>query len=161
MCLSASDCGQLCPYCHFQASLRDLLVPLRPGPVHSSKLALACPASQSLLTGSNLHPVLLIGSPLPPVVLDWSTRQLTDPLQSEKMVSVASSSATMDLTAVLPALVEGIAQEVGVDLGELKVILVGDETQLDAKPFQTLREQYHLISRLTSFVIQSLMLRSA
>ena len=32
------------------------------------------------------------------------------------MVSVASSSATMDLTAVLPALMEGIAQEVGVDI---------------------------------------------
>ena len=51
----------------------------------------------------------------------------------------------MDLTAVLPALMEGIAQEVGVDLGELKVILVGDETQLDVKPFQTLREQYHQV----------------
>ena len=54
--------------------------------------------------------------------------------QSEKMVSVASSSATMDLTAVLPALLEGIAQEVGVDVGDLKVILVGDETQLDVNP---------------------------
>ena len=61
------------------------------------------------------------------------------------MVSVASSSANMDLTAVLPALMEGIAQEVGVELGELKVILVGDETQLDVKPFQTLREQYHQV----------------
>ena len=47
------------------------------------------------------------------------------------MVSVASSSATMDLTAVLPALMEGIAQEVGVDVNDLKVIHVGDETQLD------------------------------
>ena len=44
------------------------------------------------------------------------------------MVSVASSSATMDLTAVLPALIEGTAQEVGVDMNELKMILVGDET---------------------------------
>ena len=51
----------------------------------------------------------------------------------------------MDLTAVLPALMEGIAQEVGVDMGDLKVILVGDETQLDVKPFQTLREQYHQV----------------
>ena len=49
----------------------------------------------------------------------------------------------MDLTAVLPALMEGIAQEVGVDMGDLKVILVGDETQVDVKPFQTLKEQYH------------------
>ena len=65
--------------------------------------------------------------------------------QSEKMVSVASGSATMDLTAVLPALMEGIAQEVRVDMGDLKVILVVDETQLDVKPFQTLKEQYHQV----------------
>ena len=51
----------------------------------------------------------------------------------------------MGLTAVLPALMEGIAQEVGVDMDDLKVILVGDETQLDVKPFQTLREQYHQV----------------
>ena len=61
------------------------------------------------------------------------------------MVAVASSSATMDFTAVLPALMEGIAQEVGVDMNELKVILVGDETQLDMKPFQLLKEQYHQV----------------
>ena len=61
------------------------------------------------------------------------------------MVSVASTSATMDLTAVLPALMEGIAQEVGVDVNELKVVLAGDETQLDVKPFQILREQYHQV----------------
>ena len=60
------------------------------------------------------------------------------------MVSVASSSATMDLTAVLPALMEGIAQEVGVDMNELKVVLVGEETQLDFKPFQILKEQYQV-----------------
>ena len=42
----------------------------------------------------------------------------------------------MDLTAVLPALMEGIAQEVGVDVNELKVVLVGDKTQLDVKPFR-------------------------
>ena len=40
---------------------------------------------------------------------------------------------------------EGIAQEVGVDINELKVVLVGDETQLDVKPFQLLRGQYHQI----------------
>ena len=51
----------------------------------------------------------------------------------------------MDLTAVVPALMEGIAQEVGVDMNELKVVLVGDETQLDVKPFQILKEQYHQI----------------
>ena len=50
----------------------------------------------------------------------------------------------MDLVAVLPALMEGIAQEVGVDVNELKVVLAGDETQLDVKPFQTLREKYRL-----------------
>ena len=48
----------------------------------------------------------------------------------------------MDLTAVLPALMERIAQEVGVDMNELKVVLVGDETQLDVKPFQILKERY-------------------
>ena len=52
----------------------------------------------------------------------------------------------MDLTAVArqlaPALMYGIAQEVGVDVNELKVILVGDESQVDLKPFQTLRSQY-------------------
>ena len=42
----------------------------------------------------------------------------------------------MDLTA---------AQEVGVDVNELKVVLVGDETQLDVKPFQILQEQYHQV----------------
>ena len=42
----------------------------------------------------------------------------------------------MDLTAVLPALMEGIAQEVGADVNELKVVLVGDETQLDVKRLQ-------------------------
>ena len=57
------------------------------------------------------------------------------------MTSVASS-ASMDLTAVVPALMQGIAQEVGVDLNELKVILVGDETQVDLEPFQTLKEQH-------------------
>ena len=61
------------------------------------------------------------------------------------MVSVASSSATMDLTAILPALMEGIAQEVGVGINDLKVILVGDETQLDVKPFQILKDQYHQV----------------
>ena len=61
------------------------------------------------------------------------------------MVSVASTSASMDLTAVVPASMEGIAQEVGVEIGELKVILVGDETQIDVKPFQTLKEQYRQV----------------
>ena len=40
---------------------------------------------------------------------------------------------------------EGIAQEVGVDMNELKVVLVGDETQLDVKPFQVPREHYHQV----------------
>ena len=57
------------------------------------------------------------------------------------MVSVAST-ASMDLTAVVPALMHGIAQEGGVDVNELKVILVGDEHQVDLKPFQTLQTQY-------------------
>ena len=46
------------------------------------------------------------------------------------MVSVASSPATMDLTVVLPALMEGLAQEVGVGMGDLKVILVGTRPSL-------------------------------
>ena len=45
----------------------------------------------------------------------------------------------MDLAAVVPALMRGIAQDVGVEVNELKVILVGDETQLDLKPLQTLK----------------------
>ena len=61
------------------------------------------------------------------------------------MVSGASTSTYMDLTAVVPALMEGIAQEVGVEMKEVKVILVGDETQIDVKPFQTLKEQYHQV----------------
>ena len=40
---------------------------------------------------------------------------------------------------------EGIAQKMGVDMGELKATLVGDETQPDVKPFQTLKEQYHQV----------------
>ena len=43
---------------------------------------------------------------------------------------------------VVPALIHGVAQEAGVEMNELKVILVGDETQVDLKPFQTLKEQY-------------------
>ena len=42
----------------------------------------------------------------------------------------------------VPALMHGIAQEVGVEVNEMKVILVGDETQVDLKPFQTLKEHY-------------------
>ena len=52
----------------------------------------------------------------------------------------------MDLTAAVPALMHGIAQEVGVDLNELKVILVGDEHQVDLKPFQTLQQQYNQVA---------------
>ena len=66
--------------------------------------------------------------------------------QSEKMASVASTSASMDLTAVVPALMEGIAQEVGVEVSELKVILVGDETQIDVKPVQTLKDSLRAVS---------------
>ena len=47
----------------------------------------------------------------------------------------------MDLTAGVPALLQGIAQEVGVDVSELKIILVGEEHQLDLKTFQTLQAQ--------------------
>ena len=85
--------------------------------------------------------------------------------QPEKMVSVASSSANEGLTAGLPALMEGIAQEARVDLSELKVILVGDETQLDVKPSRlsdsSITRLSGIISRLTSFIIRNLMLRSA
>ena len=53
-----------------------------------------------------------------------------------------ATTASMDLTAVVPDLMRGIAQEVGVDVSELKVILVGDEHQVDLKPFKTLQSQY-------------------
>ena len=72
------------------------------------------------------------------------------------MVSVASTSAYMDLTAVVPASMEGIAQEVGVEMGELKVILVGDETQIDVKPFQTLKEQFRQVEWQFQKIIQPL-----
>ena len=41
----------------------------------------------------------------------------------------------MDLTAVVPALMQGIAQEVGVDFNELKAIVAGGEHQVNLKPF--------------------------
>ena len=43
---------------------------------------------------------------------------------------------------MVPALMRGTAQEVGVDISELKVILVGDEGQFDLRPFLTLQAQY-------------------
>ena len=39
----------------------------------------------------------------------------------------------MDLTQVIPVLLSGIAQEVGVEPTELKLVLVGDEHQFDTK----------------------------
>ena len=105
-------------------SYQDLLVPLRAGPVHSQQARF-----------SLLHPLtsLRIDNPI------QSFRLGNNYLQS---LLTASTSSYMDLTAVVPALMEGIAQEVGVPVSEFKVILVGDETQLDLKPFQTLKEQY-------------------
>ena len=94
--------------------------------------------SQSLLTGRHLHPVLVIGFLRLQSLLTGLHSSFHIRYQSEKMVTVDSTSANMDLTAVLPALMEGIAQEVGVDVNELQVVLVGDETQLDVKPFQIL-----------------------
>ena len=126
--------GQLCAIA-ISGSSQDLLVPLRPGLVHSSGFR-ACFRI--------------------PVFVDWqiSISSLCDWISLDASLCrlvctpasrLASTSATMDLTAVLPALMEGIAQEVGVDMNELKVVLVGDETQLDVKPFQILKEQYHQI----------------
>ena len=57
------------------------------------------------------------------------------------MVSVATTAA-MDLTSVVPVLMQGIPQEVGVEVSELKVIVVGNEGQFHFKPFQTLMAQY-------------------
>ena len=96
--------------------------------------------SQSLLTGRHLHPVFVIGFSRLQSLSTGVHSSFQIHYQTEKMVFVASTSANMDLTAVLPALMEGIAQEVGVDMNELKVVLVGDETQLDVKPFQILKE---------------------
>ena len=107
--------------------------------------SLLASASQSLLIGRHLHPVFVIGFPRLQSLSTGVHSSFQIHYQTDKMVSVASTSATMDLTAVLPALMEGIAQEVGVDMNELKMVLVGDETQLDVKPFQILREQYHQV----------------
>ena len=52
-----------------------------------------------------------------------------------------ATTAAMDLTSVVSALMQGIANEVGVDLAEMKVILIGDEGQFDPKLFQTLMAQ--------------------
>ena len=57
------------------------------------------------------------------------------------MVSAASTAA-MDLMQVIPVLLSGIAQEVGLEPTELKLVLVADEGQYDPKPFQTLVETY-------------------
>ena len=77
-------------------------------------LAHIYPVFQSLLTG---HP-----------------NSLEIQNQSNKMASVASTSVSMDLTAVVPALMQGIALEVGAEVNELKVILVGDETMIGNQP---------------------------
>ena len=57
------------------------------------------------------------------------------------MVSDATTAA-MDLTTVLPALMQVVAQQASLDMNELKVVLVGDETHFDPKPFQQLYAQY-------------------
>ena len=46
----------------------------------------------------------------------------------------------MDLAQVVPALLSGVAQELGVEPCEFKLVLVGDGGQFDRKPIQTLME---------------------
>ena len=48
----------------------------------------------------------------------------------------------MDLTQVVPAWLSGIAQELGAEHGEFKLVLRGDEGQFDPKPIPTLMETY-------------------
>ena len=60
------------------------------------------------------------------------------------MVSTADTAIT-ELTQVVPALMNGVAQEVGVDPEELKLILVGNDGQFDVKPFQQLMAHYEKV----------------
>ena len=46
---------------------------------------------------------------------------------------------------VVPALMHGVAQQVGVDLNEMMVILVGDEHQVEMSTFQTFQQQYNQV----------------
>ena len=142
MCLSASAVASfaLSPFSGFITGLAC------PASARTSAqlagFSLLASESQSLLTGRHLHPVFVIGFPRLQSLSTGLHRSFQIHYQTEMMVSVASTSANMDLTAALPALMEGIAQEVGVDMNELKVVLVGGETQLDVKPFQILKERH-------------------
>ena len=105
--------GQLCAIA-FSGFITRLACPASPRT--SAQLAgfsLLASESQSLLTGRHQDPVCLIGFPRLQSLSTGLHSNFQIHYQTEKMVSVASTSATMDLTSVLPALMEGIAQEVG------------------------------------------------
>ena len=153
MCRIASflGCFYLCQALHslpflglISRSYQDLLVPLRPGPVHSQQASLSLLHPPPSLCRLALTPIqsFRLGNHYLQSLLTGHHNSLEIQNQSYEMVSVASTSASVDLTAVVPALMHGLAQELGVEMNELKAILVGDETQLDLKPFQTLKEQY-------------------
>ena len=48
----------------------------------------------------------------------------------------------MDLTQVVPTLLEGISQELGLESKEFKILLVANQDQIDRKPFHRLVHQH-------------------
>ena len=57
------------------------------------------------------------------------------------MASSTATSAAMDLTQVIPSLLDGIAQALGLEPKEFKIVY---EDQIDPRPFQDLhRQHYH------------------
>ena len=49
----------------------------------------------------------------------------------------------MDWASVVPALLDGIDQELGLEAKEVKFVLVANQHQIDPKPFQHIFQQYH------------------
>ena len=68
-----------------------------------------------------------------PVFAAPSTQPYATPVEKKTLHALAdvaqpvstASTAVMDLTQVVPALMQGVAQEEGVELSELKLVLVG------------------------------------
>ena len=77
-------------------------------------------------------------SPTPTSSSLWSTSR------SSRMVSTASTAA-MDLTQVIPAWLDGVAQELGMEKREFKLVLAGDPGQFGPKPVQQLMQDYNQI----------------
>ena len=64
------------------------------------------------------------------------------------MASFTAASAAMDWMQVIPLLLDGIAQEMGLETKEFKIVLVANEVQIDPKRFQDLHQHYHDLTLL-------------